>query len=292
MIESVSLDKGASARKVTYQRFRTFQRALALAILFPGAALFLFPAFWMLIASFEPVSQILQFPPSFIPDPLSLDGYTKGLTSMPFGLYFQNTAEIALLSSLGGVISSSLAGFAFARLRAPGRDALFLLVLSTLMLPYAVVMIPQYLVYKYLGWIDTYLPLIVPAYFGLPFLIFLFRQFFATIPEEVFEAARIDGCGYPRLYVWIGLPLSTPVIATAFIFHFQFAWNDFLAPLIYLNSDEKLTLSLALAAFQSSCNCTQWNQFMAASLVVSTVPILIFFFGQRYLMSGIVVSAK
>lgn len=291
MMQSARAHQPAVLSRVAPRR-RRYKHLVALALLLPGAALFLFPALWMLAASLESVNQIMQFPPSFIPNPLTLEGYIQGLTAMPFALYFQNTAEIAVLSSLGGVLSSSLAGFAFARWRAPGREALFLFVLSTLMLPYAVVMIPQYLVYKYLNWIDTYLPLIVPAYFGLPFLIFLFRQFFATIPEEVFEAARIDGCGYPQLYARIGLPLSVPVIATAFIFHFQHAWNDFLAPLIYLNSDDKLTLSLALAAFRSSCNCTQWNQFMAASLVVSAVPILFFFVGQRYLLSGIVVTAK
>lgn len=271
---------------------RRFQQGLALLILLPGAALFLFPAFWMLVSSFEEVSQILQFPPTFIPAPWTLDGYSKGLTALPFGRYFLNTLEIAALASIGGVLSSSLAGFAFARLKVPGANVLFMLVLSGLMLPFAVVMIPQYILFRSLGWVDTYLPLILPSWFGLPFLIFLFRQFFATISEEVFEAGRIDGCGYPRLFWQIALPLSLPVVATAFIFHFQFAWNDFLAPLIYLNSNAKLTLSLALASFQGSCNCTAWNQFMAASLVVALVPILLFFFGQRYLVSGIVVTAK
>lgn len=292
MILSRTLPQPTASSLLRRRRARRLQRCLGVAILLPGAALFLLPALWMLIASFEHVSQIMQFPPTFIPNPPTLEGYVKGLTALPFGRYFTNTLQIAVLSSVGGVLSSSLAGFAFARLRVPGRDALFMLVLSTLMLPYAVVMIPQYLVFKWFGWIDTYYPLIAPAWFGLPFLIFLFRQFFATIPEEVFEAARIDGCGYPRLYSLIGMPLSGPVIATAFIFHFQFAWNDFLAPLIYLNSNSKFTLSLALASFRSACNCTEWNQFMAASLVVAAVPVLIFFFGQRYLMSGIVVTSR
>lgn len=280
------------ALRLGRRQTRRLQQALALIILLPGAALFLFPALWMLVSSFEEVGQILQFPPTFIPNPWTAEGYTEGLRAMPFGQYFLNTLQIAFLSSIGGVLSSSLAGFAFARLRVPGANALFMLVLSGLMLPYAVVMIPQYVLFKHFGWINTYWPLILPSWFGGPFLIFLFRQFFATLSEEVFEAGRIDGCGYPRLYWHIALPLSLPVIATAFIFHFQFAWNDFLTPLIYLNSDAKLTLSLALADFRGSCDCTAWNQFMAASLVVAIVPILLFFFGQRYLVSGIVVSSK
>jgi multiple sugar transport system permease protein len=269
-----------------------FQAGLALLILLPGAVLFIFPAFWMVVSSFENVSQILQYPPTFIPNPWTLEGYAQGLTAQPFARYFANTIEIAVLSSVGGVLSSSLAAFAFARIKAPGSDALFLLVLSTLMLPYAAVMIPQYVLFKHLGWIDTYLPLIVPAWFGLPFQIFLFRQFFATISEEAFEAARLDGCGYPRLYWQIAIPLSVPVVATGLIFHVQATWSDFLAPLIYINSNAKLTVSLALATFQSSCDCTAWNQFMAAALLVTLVPITLFFFGQRYILSGIVVTSR
>lgn len=271
---------------------RRVHMGLALLILLPGAVLFIFPAFWMVVSSFEHVSQILEYPPSFIPNPWTLNGYVKGLTALPFARYFLNTIEIALLSSVGAVLSSSLAAFAFARIKVPGSGVLFMLVLSTLMLPYAAVMIPQYVLFKHLGWINTYLPLIVPAWFGLPFQIFLFRQFFATIPEEVFESARIDGCGYPRLYWQIAIPLSVPVVATGLIFHIQASWADFLAPLIYLNSNSKYTVSLALASFHSSCDCTSWNQFMAAALLVTLVPIALFFFGQRYILSGIVVTSR
>jgi multiple sugar transport system permease protein len=286
------VQRRASSLRLGRAGMHRVHMGLALLILLPGAVVFIFPAFWMAISSFEHVAQILQYPPSFIPNPWTLQGYAKGLTAQPFARYFGNTIEIAVLSSIGGVLSSSLAAFAFARIKAPGSEALFLLVLSTLMLPYAAVMIPQYVMFRHLGWIDTYLPLIVPAWFGLPFQIFLFRQFFATIPEEAFEAARIDGCGYPRLYWQIAIPLSIPVVATGLIFHIQAVWSDFLAPLIYLNSNAKLTVSLALAAFQSSCDCTAWNQFMAAALLVTLVPITLFFFGQRYILSGIVVTSR
>jgi ABC-type glycerol-3-phosphate transport system permease component len=266
--------------------------ALALAILLPGAALFIFPAIWMLLASFETVGQIMRFPPTLLPTPWAWDGYVGGFQAMPFGRYFLNTLEIAALASVGSAFTSSLAGFGFARFRVPGREPLFLLVLSTLMLPYAVVMIPQYLLFKSLGWINTYLPLIAPPWFGGPFAIFLFRQSFRGISEELFEAASLDGCGYPRLYAQIALPMAVPALAAALILHFHYAWGDFLAPLIYIDSDEKLTLSLALAAFRGACDCTQWNQFMAVSLVVSSVPFVLFFLGQRYLLRGVAVVVK
>ncbi|MCL5946578.1 MAG: carbohydrate ABC transporter permease [Chloroflexi bacterium] len=293
MLEVAPVKQGhAFSLRFNRSHMRVVTAIVAFLILIPGAILFIFPAFWMIVSSFEHVSQILEYPPTFIPNPPTLEGYTVGLTSQPFAIYFRNTIEIAVFSSIGGVLSSSMAAFAFARIKAPGSGILFLLVLSTLMLPYAAVMIPQYVLFKQLGWINTYLPLIVPAWFGLPFQIFLFRQFFATISEEVFEAGRIDGCGYIRLYWQIALPLSLPVVATGLIFHIQAVWNDFLAPLIYINSNTKYTVSLALAAFRSSCDCTAWNQFMAASFVVALVPISLFFFGQRFILSGIVVTPK
>lgn len=267
-------------------------RWVSICILVLGAFVIVFPALWMLSASLQTNHEISQYPPSLLPNPVTLSGYIQGIKVLPFLRYFFNTTEISVLSSVGGVISSSMAGFAFARLKFPGKNILFVCVLSGLMIPYAVIMIPQYLLFKQLGWIDTYFPLIVPAWLGLPFLIFLFRQFFAGIPNEVFEAAKIDGCGYPRLYFQIAIPLAMPAVATAFIFHFQFAWNDFLAPLIYLNNNMKYTLSLGLAGFTGACDCTPWNQLMAVSIIVVLVPILVFFFAQKYVLRGIVLTSK
>ncbi|MFD1676118.1 carbohydrate ABC transporter permease [Alicyclobacillus fodiniaquatilis] len=261
-------------------------------ILILGAIVIIFPAFWMFSASFQQNSQILAFPPSLFPHPWTWIGYLDGFKALPFSRYFGNTLFIAVISSVGGVISSSLVGFAFARLRAKGKNFLFYCVLSGLMIPYSVIMIPQYLLFKQLHWINTYFPLIVPAWLGLPFLIFLFRQFFAGIPNEIFEAARIDGSGYFGLYWRMAMPLAKPAVATAFIFHFEAAWNDFLGPLIYINSNTKYTLSLGLAAFTSSCDCTPWNQLMAVSGVVALVPILIFFIAQKYILRGITLTAK
>ena len=271
---------------------RRIAKALGLLVLLPGAAVMLYPLVWMVLSSFETNRQILQFPPQIWPHPWSLSGFVGGLTTLPFGRYFVNTAIIAFFSSVGGVFSSSLAGFAFAKFRVRGKNILFLLVLSGLMVPYAVVMIPQYLLFSTLGWVDTFLPLIVPSWLGLPFLVFLFRQFFAGIPDEVFDAAKVDGCGHFRLYWNIALPLATPAVAAAFIFHVQASWNEFLPPLIYLNSHSNYTLALGLASFRSTCNCTPWNQLMAASLVTALVPIVFFFLAQRYILRGIAFTSR
>lgn len=274
-------------------RRRRLHRILAAAVLLPGAAIILFPFYWMVAASLEHLAQIVQFPPQLIPHPLDFSSYPKGLTFLPFVRYFANTTEIAVLSTVGAIFSASVVGFAFARLHAPAKDALFILVLSTMMIPISVLLIPQFILFKTLGWVNTYLPLIVPAFFGgSAFLIFLFRQFFSSIPEDVFDAARMDGCGYLRLYWNMARPLAVPAFVAAAIFHFQFSWNDFLGPLIYINSNSKYTLAIGLANFRAQYGATPWNQLMAVSLVVAIIPIGIFFFGQNYLLSGIVVSSR
>lgn len=272
---------------------RLATRALAIILLALGTLVIMAPFVWMVAASFEHMSQILSFPPTLIPKPLDATAYGKALSFMPFPLYFWNSFFIGFMASLGGVISASAAGYAFARFRVPGRDVLFVAVLATLMLPYTVTMIPQYVLFKHLHWINTFLPLWVPMWFGGgAFFIFLFRQFFMTIPGDVFEAARIDGCSYFGIYWRILLPLSGPVVATAAIFHFQYAWNDFLGPLIYITSTRKYTVSLALSLFTARYGATPWNQLLAMSLLAVVPPLLLFFFGQRYLLAGIVVTEK
>jgi multiple sugar transport system permease protein len=178
-------------------------------------------------------------------------------------------------------------------LRAPDRDVLFVLVLSTMMLPYSVTMIPQFVLFKWLGWLDSYKPLIVPGWLGAaPFFVFLFRQFFKSVPEEVFEAAKIDGCNYPQLYWKIMVPLSLPAFATASILVFQYSWDELLGPLIYINSNAKYPISLALATLRSSLGSSPWNEIMAVSIVAALPPVLLFAFFQRYIISGVVVTSK
>ena len=246
----------------------------------------------MFSAAFSSLAQVMRFPPDLWPKPWVWSNFYQGFTFLPFGHYFLNSLEIAIFRVIGQVIAASLAGYAFARLRAPGREFLFVLVLSTLMLPYTVLMIPQFVLFKELGWIDTYKPLIIPFFGGGAFYIFLFRQFFRTIPEEVFEAARLDGCSYFDIYWRILMPLSLPIIATCIILIFQNSWQDLLAPLIYINTNAKYTIPIGLATFRSSFGSSPWNLIMAVSIGASIPPVLMFFFGQRYLLSGIVVTEK
>lgn len=267
-------------------------RGIALFLLLPGLAWVLMPTVWMFSAAFSTLEQVLRFPPDLIPSPWVWTNFYEGFAFLPFGRYFLNSTFIAFTRVIGQIIAASLAGYAFARLRAPGREILFILVLSTLMLPYTVTMIPQFLIFKNLGWINTYYPLIIPHFDGGAFFIFLFRQFFRGLPEEIFEAARLDGCSYFGIYWRILLPLSLPVIAASAILIFQNSWQDLVQPLIYLNSNDKYTIPLGLATFRSSYGSSPWNLIMAVSIGAALPPVLLFFFGQRFLLTGIVVAEK
>lgn len=272
-------------------RERLYQ-VVGLLLLLPGIIWVLLPTTWMFSAAFSSLEQIFRFPPELVPDPWVWTNFQEGFTYLEFDRYFLNSTQVAVLRVAGQVLGASLAGYAFARLQAPFREPLFVLVLSTLMLPYAVLMIPQFLIFKNLGWINSYKPLIIPFFGGGAVYIFLFRQFFRGIPEEIFDAARLDGCSYFAIYWRILLPLSLPVVATSAILIFQNSWQDLLGPLIYLNSNEKYTIPLALATFRSSYGSSPWNLIMAVSIVAALPPVLLFFFGQRYLLSGIVVTGK
>lgn len=272
-------------------RTRLF-KAVGLLLLLPGLAWVLMPTTWMFSAAFSTLEQILRFPPDLVPKPWVWTNFWEGLTFLPFGRYFWNSTQIAVSRVVGIVLSSSLAGYAFARLRAPDRDLLFMIVLSTLMLPYTVTMIPQYVLFNKLKWIDTYYPLIVPAFGGGAFFIFLFRQFFRSIPEDIFDAARLDGCSYFGIYTRVLMPLSKPVLATSSILVFQGSWQMLLGPLIYLNSNAKYTVPLGLAQFRAQYGASPWNLIMAVSILTALPAILLFFFGQQYLLSGIVVTSK
>lgn len=271
---------------------RRLQQAGALLLLLPGLLWVLMPTVWMFSAAFSRLEQVLKFPPELWPDPWVFGNFYEGFAFLPFGRYFLNSTQIAVVRVIGQVLASSMAGYAFARLRAPGKNALFVLVLSTLMLPYTVTMIPQFLIFKNLGWLNTYYPLTIPFFGGGAFFIFLFRQFFRGIPEEIFEAARLDGCSYFGIYWRILLPLSGPVIAASAILIFQNSWQELLQPLIYLNSNAKYTIPLGLATFRSTFGASPWHLIMAVSIGAAAVPILLFFFGQRFLLSGIVVTQK
>lgn len=266
-----------------------WRRWLILALLWGVALLFLIPFLWMLSSSLKPNYQIFEVPPRWIPNPPRWENYVEALTILPFPLYIRNTAVITLLTIAGHLLSCTVIAYAFARLRAPGRDFLFVIMLATMMLPYPVTMVPLYVLFNRLGWINTFLPLVVPAYLGIPFYIFLMRQFFLTIPRDFEDAARIDGANTLQIIARIMLPMAMPALATVTIFTFQATWNDFLAPLIYLQRPELYTVTLGLQFFRSTYT-TNWAYLMAASLVTTLPVIVVFFAAQRYFIEGITLT--
>ncbi len=281
---------GATTRRHRLPR-HFMQRAAAFSLASLGAVIFLAPALWMLSTSLKTLPETLAFPPVWIPRTLRWDNYPHALTALPFLTYARNSVVVSVSILIGEVLTNSFVAYGFARLRGFGRKWLFLLVLSTMMVPFPVLIIPQYVLFKNLGWIDTLLPLIVPPWFGSAFLIFLMRQFYMTIPRELDNAAEIDGCGYFGIYWRIILPLSKPALASVAIFSFTYNWNDYLAPLVYLNSSDNYTLPLGLASFLGRPGTTiPWHELMAASVVTVLPCILLFFFAQRYFIQGIVVT--
>jgi len=266
------------------------QRALLYAALCIGAVVFALPFAWMISTSLKTDLLSRQFPPVWIPPKLMWSNFTEAWHLVPFGLYAWNTLRICVLSTLGSTLSAAMVAFGFARIRFAGRDAFFMLLLSTMMLPGVVTMVPGYMLMRELGWIDTYLPLIVPHFFGGgAFAIFLLRQFFLTIPVELDEAAKMDGATFPQIFRQVILPLSKPAVTTIALFSFMGTYKDFMGPLIYLNTDSKHTLELGLQAFQN-LHGTHYNYMMAAALIVSIPVIVLFFLGQKYFIEGITLT--
>jgi len=268
---------------------RRLGSVVAHTLLIGASILMLYPLLWMLSASFRPESEIFSSS-SLIPSSVSLHGYVSGWfgLSRTFTTFFFNSFLISVLCVIGNLAACSLTAFAFARLEFWGRRFWFALMLGTLMLPYQVVLIPQYVLFLNLGWVNSFLPLVVPKYLAVDaFFIFLMVQFFRGIPRELDEAAQMDGCSPWRIYWKIMLPLSLPVLTTAGIFTFIFTWDDFFAPLIYLNDIATYTVTLALRTFVDSTAESNWSGLFAMS-ILSLLPIFLFFlFFQRLLIEGI-----
>lgn len=259
-------------------------------ILVTGAIAMALPFVWLVSSSLKPEIQIFQTPPQWIPNPPRFQNYVDALTYKPFNLYLMNTMIIVSLNMLAIIGAASLCAYGFARIQFPGRDFWFALVLSTMMVPYFVLMIPQFVIFSRLGWTDTFLPLTVPFFFGGgAFNIFLLRQFFRTLPNELSDAARIDGCTELGIYWRIIMPLAKPALATVAIFTFLAGWNDYIGPLLYLTSPENFTVAIGLATFRSVMR-TRWDLLMAASTAMILPVVLLFFFAQRYFIQGIVMS--
>lgn len=264
-------------------------RGLTYFVLILGAAVSVFPFIWLVRSSFMEMWQIFITPPEWIPRPWAWGNYPKALTSVPFARYFLNTLQIVVGVLVGTVFTSSVAAFSFARLRWKFRDAVFGVLLTTMMLPYAVTLIPTFILWSRLGAIDTFVPLIAPAWFGSPFYIFLCRQFFMGIPYELDEAAYMDGASPFYVYWSVILPLSKPALIVIGIFSFMSVWNDLLGPVLYLSDPKMYTVAIGLAQFQGMYNA-QWHLLMAASVVVLLPVIVLFFIAQKYFIQGIALT--
>ena len=250
---------------------------------------FIVPLVWQISTSLKVDSQLFTFPPIWIPNPVDWANYPEALTSIPFFLYLKNTLWICVWNVIGILISCSLTAYGLARIDWPGRDFLFILVLATMMLPYAVTMIPVYIIFTKLNWVGSFKPLIVPAFFGSSFFIFLLRQFFMTIPVELSDAARIDGASEFGIFWRIILPLSKPALTTVALFTFLANWQDFMGPLIYLSDESKYTLALGLQQFLV-LHHAEWAYLMATSTVFTIPIIVMFFLTQRTFIQGITLT--
>ncbi|GAA1824880.1 carbohydrate ABC transporter permease [Microlunatus capsulatus] len=255
-----------------------------------GCFVVLLPVVWMVLTSLKTSDQVFVNPPLWLFTP-QWHNYVEVLTLVPFQRYILNTATIVGFVVLGTLLSCSFCAYGFARLRAPGRNAIFFVLMATLMLPTTVTLVPTYIVFNNLGWLNTFKPLILPAFFGSAFFVFLFRQFFLGIPKELEEAARIDGAGYLRIWWTIFMPLSWPVIATVSVFTFVGAYNDFFGPVIYLSEESKYTIAVALSYFSGSPRIgPQMHLTMAATTIAALPSVVVFLLAQRQFVRGITVS--
>ncbi|QMV41852.1 carbohydrate ABC transporter permease [Cohnella cholangitidis] len=268
-------------------------RIIGFLVLLIVTVAMIMPLGFMLSTSLKTTKEMLVFPPTVIPEHFAWENFKELFVNseIKFGRQYMNSLIVAIATVIGTVFSSSFVAFGFARYRARGSQLLFVLVLSTLMLPYPAIMIPQFLLFTKLGLHDSLLPLILPSFFASAYMIFLLKQFFATIPNELYDAGRMDGCREVRLYWSLTLPLSGPVLATVAIFSFIWSWNDLLAPVLYLDSQENFTLPIGMAAMLSSkFRIAPWNLMMAASLL-SVLPIVVLFaIAQKRFVQGIVLT--
>ena len=271
-------------RKKVNQRLQI----ISYVVLTLGAITMVLPFLWMISTSLKSLGEVFVFPPTFFGEKIVWGNYLKVADRFPFGLFFLNSLKISFIVVVVQLFTSALAGFAFARLRFPFRDTLFALYLATLMIPYHITLVPIFVIMRYFGWIDTHYSLIIPSLVSA-FGTFLMRQFFLTIPKELEDAARIDGCTPFGIFWRIFLPLSKPALATLGVFIFMFTWNDFIRPLIFINSISKMTIPLGLSAMQGMYS-TDWPVLMAGSMI-SILPVLVaFLLAQEYFVRGITLS--
>lgn len=260
------------------------------AVLITLSIVFLLPLFWMVSGSLKTASDIGAFPIVWFPDTITTGNFSYGLEAFPFLRYLLNTFVICVASMIGAAFSSAVVGYGLSRIEWPGRNLLFAVLIGTMMVPFYVTMVPLFTAYRSIGWVDTYLPLIVPSFFGIPFLIFLMRQFFMGIPTALSDAARVDGAGEIRIFFQVVLPLCKPALAAVALFQFLASWSDFLGPLLYLSEPSTYTLSLGLTFFQGAEGQTSLGPLMAVSSLILIPVIVLFFFAQKTFIQGITMS--
>jgi multiple sugar transport system permease protein len=270
---------------------RIVERAVVLVLMLALTACFALPFYWLLATSLKPNDELFVFPPIWVPHQFEWDNYSSALNFFPFWQYLFNTLKICVGTVAGTLISNSLIAYGLSRIEWRGRNIVFLLILSTLLLPSQVTLIPLFIMFSHIGWVDTYYPLIVPAFFGNAFYMFLLRQFFLSIPAELGDAVRVDGGSEWTIFTRIILPLSVPALATVALFAFINAWNDFLGPLVYLESQSKYTLAIGLNTFLGQYG-SQWSWLMAASATVFIPIVILFFFTQRTFIQGITLTGS
>ena len=291
-VETYPAGESLGRSRITYG-YVTFRKILGKTLAYGGLCVILavtaVPFLWMVFGAFKTEAQLFEYPPRLFPDPWTLEAFPVLFKAIPFGHMFFNSWKISILGTLGALVSSAMAAYAFARLKFWARDQLFIIMLATMMVPAQVTMIPVFVIMFRLGWIDTHLPLIVPNWMGWAFGIFLMRQFFLQISSEMEDAAKIDGANAIQIFLRLFVPLSKPVLATLAVFAFLFTWNDLLGPIIYLTTQEKMTLTVGIATFKGF-NRTRYALLMAGA-TISVIPILvIFIIAQKYFVRGITIS--
>ena len=270
---------------------RGMRRLTVISLLILGALIFLFPFYWMVMVSLGKPEDFMKAPPRLFPSSLNFQNYTEAVRYIPFFRYFFNTLWISCMVTLGSVVSSSLVAYGFSKIKWPGREVLFLITLGTMMLPPAVTVIPLYMEFKAFGWLGSFKPLWVPAWFGSAWAIFLLRQFYRSIPDELLDSDKIDGAGHFQIWKTIILPMSRAPLAVVALFQFVWSWKNFFGPLIFLRDQNMYTLSLGLAFFQSRHGGTEWHLLMAAATLTTIPTIIIFFLASRYLIEGIKITS-
>lgn len=267
-----------------------FEKGMVYLVLLGGGIFSLLPLIWLVRSSLMDMGQIFELPPIWIPNPFRFNNFSEALTILPFGRYFINTTVIVIFTMMGVIITCSISAYSFARMTWRGRDLIFALLLSSMMLPYAVTLIPTFIGWSKLGLTNSFIPLIAPAWFGGgAFNIFLLRQFYLSIPRDLDEAAYVDGASHWRIFISIIIPLTKPALVVVGLFTFLSSWNDFLGPLVYLNSESKFTLALGLQQFKGMY-AAEWHLMMAAATVVLAPAIIVFFIGQKYFIEGITLT--